>query len=103
MTNLMTSFISLVQELSEKRMDFPLTLVYGSLETISTCFSFFSRELCEKQYEPVGSLQIAANRMFSMYHAQYPETERERIVSELIGRKSKLRILFVAWALTYQI
>ena len=90
--------LPLAQELTEKRIDFPLTLIYGSLETISSCFYFFSRELGDRQYEPVGSPPVAANRMFSMYHAQYPQHERERIVNDLVSRKSKLRILFVTIA-----
>lgn len=89
--------LPLTKELFEKRMDFPLTLIYGSLETISTCF-FFSNELGDKQYEPEDSPKVAVNRMFSMYHAQYPDHERERIVNDLVAGKSKLRILFVTVA-----
>ena len=36
--------------------------------------------------------------MFTQFHAQYPESERQRIITELVNGSSKLRILFVAVA-----
>lgn len=50
------------------------------------------------QYEPVGSNKDASNRLFTQYHAQYPEHERERIVQELVSGTSKLWLLFVTVA-----
>ena len=40
-------------------------------------------------------LQLAKNRLFSQYHAQYPEHERKRIVDELVNGTSNHRVLFV--------
>ena len=81
-----------------KCLDFPLTLVYGNLTTISDCYVFASRMMGPLQYEPVGSSPIAKNRLFTQFHAQYPEHERERIVKELVAGSSKLRLLFVTVA-----
>ena len=50
------------------------------------------------QYEPIGAAPLAINRMFSQFHAQYPDHERERIVQDLVDGKSKLRIMFVTVA-----
>ena len=47
------------------------------------------------QYEPIGSAPLAKNRMFTQFHAQYPDHEWERIVDELTKGFSKLRLLFV--------
>lgn len=90
--------LPLVEELKAKRQKFELTLIYGNLETISSCYAFFSRELGNNQYEPPDAPHLSENRMFTMYHAQYPEAERERIVKDLISGKSKLKILFVTVA-----
>ena len=84
----------LVQYLQAKRMDFPLTIVYGSLETISSCYLYFSSYLGSEQYEPLGAESLAQNRLFSQFHAQYPEHERQRIVDGLVQGNSKIRVIF---------
>ena len=88
----------LLKDLRSRRQDFPLTIIYGNLETIANCFSYFSSELGNEQYEPIDAPKLARNRLFTQYHAQYPEHERKRIVDELIQGKSKLRIIFATVA-----
>ena len=88
----------LLKDLRDKRQDFPLTIIYGNLETIANCFSYFSSKLGIEQYEPVGAPKCARNRLFSQYHAQYPEHERQRMVDELVQGKSKLKIIFATIA-----
>lgn len=87
----------LLNELRSQRMDFPLTIVYGTLETISSCYEYFS-SVGDEQYEPVGAQKISRNRLFTQFHAQYPEHERQRIVDELVQGMSKLRIIFATVA-----
>ena len=84
----------LVTDLCYQRLDFPLTIIYGTLETISSCYEYFSSHLQEEQYEPVGAPKLAQYRLFTQFHAQYPERERQRIVDELVQGKSKLQIIF---------
>ena len=68
----------LVQDLQAKRMDFPLTIVYGSLKTISSCYLYFSCYLGSEQYEPLKGLKILHGTDFSpKFHAQYPDHERQ--------------------------
>lgn len=88
----------LADELIDMRQDFPLTLIYGNLATIAECFLYFSNRMGHLQYEPLGAAPLSKNRMFSQFHAQYPDHERERMVLELVEGKSKLRILFVTVA-----
>ena len=85
-------------ELIEKRNNFPLTLISGNLATIAECFVYFSNRMGPLQYEPIGAAPIAKNRMFTQFHAQYSDHERERIVLELVEGKSKLRLMFVTVA-----
>ena len=87
----------LLKDLRDKR----LTIIYGNLETIANCFFYFTSKFGIEQYEPVGAPKRARNRLFSQYHAQYHEHERQRIilcrsiiVDELVQDKSKLRIIF---------
>ena len=88
----------IVDELKEKRQDFPLTLIYGNLATIAECYCFFSNKMGVLHYDPIGAQPVAKNRMFTHFHAQYPNYERERIVQELVSGTSKLRIMFVTVA-----
>ena len=52
----------------------------------------------KEQYFPTLAELLAKNRLFSQYHAQYPEHERKRIVDELVNGTSTHRVLFVTVA-----
>lgn len=52
----------------------------------------------KEQYFPSSAEPLAKNRLFSQYHAQYPEHERKRIVDELVNGTSNHRVLFVTVA-----
>ena len=96
----------LVLDLRAKRLDFPLTIIYGSLEIISSCYSHFSTLMGSEQYEPLRAECLARNRLFTQFHAQYPDYEREQIVHGLVKGKSKIRLIFATIAFgihTYQI
>ena len=88
----------LISDLRAKRLDFPLTIVYGSLEVISLCYSYFSAHIGNEQYEPLGAERCARNRLYTQFHAQYPEHERERIVDGLVKGNSKIRVIFATVA-----
>lgn len=49
----------LLKDLRSRRQDFPLTIIYGNLETIANCFSYFSSELGNEQYEPIDAPKLA--------------------------------------------
>ena len=63
----------IITELKFEKLNMPLTLIYGNLETISDCFLYFSNEMGKEQYFPSSAEPLAKNRLFSQYHAQYPE------------------------------
>ena len=85
-------------ELKEKKIEMPKTVVYGTLETISSCYAYFESYLKQDQYYPDGAPAKAENRLFTQYHASYPPYEQERIIKEVVKEKSRLRILFVTVA-----
>lgn len=88
----------LVSQLQKERLSFPLTLIYSNLSTISECYQYFSDALGNEQYHPIGAVPVAKNRLFSQFHAQYPENERTRIVRSLVEGVSTVRVLFVTVA-----
>ena len=59
------------------------------------------------QYELFASGPVAINRMFAMFHAQFPKLEQNHIVRGLVVGALKLQLLFVTVAfgigLMYQI
>ena len=50
------------------------------------------------QYELFASCPVAINRMFTMFHAQFPKVEQNHIVRGLVVGASKLQLLFVTVA-----
>ena len=88
----------IVSELKLMRKDMPITLIYGNLETIADCFIYFTEQMGKEQYHPPSANPVAKNRLFTQYHAQYPEDERKWIVHELVNGTSNRRVLFVTVA-----
>jgi hypothetical protein len=88
----------LVEELRNQKVAAPKTLIYGSMEIIADCYSFFDKHLRNHQYYPTGAKRCAANRMFTQYHANYPPHEQTRILKEVVQTNSIIRILFVTVA-----
>ena len=83
----------LVESLKRERENFPFTVIFGNLEKISSCYSFFSHSMGNDQYTPKGALHKAENRLFTQFHAQYPLKEKERIIDGLMKGTSKLRLV----------
>ena len=77
----------------QEREEFPFTVIFGSLETISSCDSFFSHSMGNDQYAPKGALHKAENGLFTQFHALYPLKEKVRIIDDHIKGTSELRLL----------
>lgn len=69
-----------VESLKKERTKFPFT---GTLETISSCYIFFSLAMGKEQYEPIDALSKSENRLFTQFHGQYPLEEKGRIIDGL--------------------
>ena len=50
------------------------------------------------QYELFAPCPVAINRMFAMFHAQFPKLEQNHIVRGLFVGASKLQLLFATVA-----
>ena len=85
----------IVSELQALKIQKPLSLIYGSLETVSECFLYLSQNMGKDHYYPANADPLAKNRLFTQYHAQYPVHERARIIEELVKGTSTHRVLFV--------
>ena len=88
----------LADELMEKKIEMPLTIVYGTLATCADAFLCFSQHLGKEQYFPTGADHISKNRLFAQFHAEYPQHEKDRILDETVQGMCKARVLFVTVA-----
>ena len=55
----------IVSELKLEKLNMPLTLIYGNLETISDWFLYFAKEMGKEQYFPTSAEPLARNRLIS--------------------------------------
>ena len=87
-----------METLKKERIQFPLTVIFGNLETISSCYAFFSYDMGKEQYEPIGAPPKAENMLFTHVHVQYPLREKERIIDGLTFGTTKFRVIFATVA-----
>lgn len=59
---------------------------------------FFSKVLGNQQYYPAGAAPISQNRLFAQFHAEYPQHEKDVLISDLIHNRCKARVLFATVA-----
>ena len=76
----------------------PLTIVYGTLTTCADSFIFLSKYLGKEQYFPIGADLISKNRLFSQFHAEYPQHEKDRILDDILQGVCTAKVLFVTVA-----
>jgi len=58
-----SSLEPIVAELKAYKVNMPLTLIYGSLETICDCFLYFSIKKGKNQFYPPNGEPLAKNRL----------------------------------------
>ncbi|XP_062587288.1 uncharacterized protein LOC134248910 [Saccostrea cucullata] len=87
----------LVTELGEKRISFPVTIMYvDNLEALGYFFQYTVYKLQDLGYE---GEKIPQNRIFAQYHKDYPESMKKIIIQELTKLNPKLRLVFATVAL----
>ena len=70
-----------------------------ALKLFPTAFCILAQRWVKINFiRPINAEPLAKNRLFTQYHAQYPESERSRIVEELVKGTSTERVLFVTIA-----
>ena len=84
------------KELMEKRRQFPITIVYTDLDSITYCYELLNDMMKEKQYEGEA---MPENRLFGQFHAFYPEKMKSNILKNLSEPNSCIRLLFATVAL----
>mgnify|MGYP002804227815 FL=1 len=76
----------------------PLTLIYGTLDVCAESFLYFCNVLGKNQYFPFEAPHKSENRLFSQYHAEYPQHEKDKLINGLINNTCKACVLYVTVA-----
>ena len=66
----------LILDLSAKRLDFPFTIIYGSLEIISSCY--FNTQIGNEQYELLIGLNTSRQTDLSRNSMHSTKNMRQR-------------------------
>ena len=91
--------------LREKKVDYPITILYLPLKWCGFSFKFFQSQLGEDQYySPQNEVASSAdmkpeNRLFAQYHAPQTKAMKELILTELSSPASKIRVVFATVAM----
>ena len=86
----------IVHELKLKKTEMPLTLIYGSLETIADSFLYFTSHKGEDQYYPSSAEPCSKNRLFTQLTTPSTRNTKEtESLRSLVKGTSTHRVLFV--------
>ena len=86
----------ILQQLENDRLQYPMTILYTDMKTISYAYAFFDKYMGDKQYE---GEKKPHNRIFAQYHQVYPESMKKFIVEEICKEHSTIRLIFATVAL----
>ena len=88
-------------DLKEKKVDYPITILYLPLRWCGFSFKLFQKQLGDDQYySPVDPVdKKPENRLFAQYHAPQTRTMKDLILKELSSPSSTVRVLFATVAM----
>ena len=89
----------IVEQLGEKTVTYPLTVLYLPLKWCGFAFKYFEEHLGDKQYFPAVIDQLPENRLFAQFHALQTKAMKEQILKELASPTSKVSVIFARVAM----
>lgn len=89
----------IVEELKEKTVAYPLTVLYLPLKWCGFAFKYFERNLGADQYNPSTAESLPENRLFAQFHAPQTRAMKDQILKELALPTSKVRVIFATVAM----
>lgn len=91
---------ALLGTLQEKTVATPRVIIYcQSIKMCSYLYAHFHFELGEASYYPLGSRQLAENRLFAMFHSCTPQSSKDAVFQSLLDPDGVVRIVFATNAL----
>ena len=93
------SFAPLVDELCQKRLCTPRTIVFcRSYEDVGYIYSYTTRSLGANAVEPVGAPDIARFRLVDMFTACTEKSVKDTIISNFTQKNARLRVVIATVA-----
>ena len=87
----------IASDLALQRENYPMTIIYLRLKYCGYAYALFERILRDKQF--VGKTKDPAGRLFAQFHAPQTKHMKKSIISEIMEKKSRIRVLFATSAL----
>ena len=98
--NVVADFTDLLDTLRSQSVHAPRVIIYcRSLNACSVLFAHFHFELGSASYYPIGAPQKSYNRLFGMYHACTPQSNKDVILDSLAITDGVVRVVFATIAL----
>jgi len=95
-----TDMEALLSTLREKILATPRVIVYcQSIMMCSYLYAHFHYELGEASYHPLGSPELAENRLFAMFHSCTPQRNKDVVFQSLMDPDGVVRVVFATNAL----
>ena len=85
-------------ELKELKNNFPVTIVYTSLQLCGFGYILLDRQLGDYQYFPLGCEKIPSNRLFAQFHSRQSKNMKEEIIKDVTRENPTQRLLLVTIA-----
>ena len=93
------TFSELVNELREKRLQTPRTVIFcRSYEDVGYIYSFITRSLGAKCVEPIGAPNIACFRLVDMFTACTEQKVKDVIICNFTQKEARLRVVIATVA-----
>ena len=89
----------IVDELKDKKVTYPLPVLYLPLKWCGFAFKYFERNLGADQYYPSTAESLPENRLFAQFHAPQTRAMKDQILKELASPTSKVRVIFATVAM----
>ena len=90
-----TAFQWLVENLRERRKNFPRVVIFcRSITTCTRLYKYFLFTLKEESYEPPSSKPDIQSRLFAMFHSRVDEEDKMKIIDGMKVPNGTCRVLF---------
>ena len=91
--------IPIAKALQQKKIEYPLTIVYIPLRLCGFAYKLFEHVLGDEQYFPPGCASVPSNRLFAQFHALQTSEMKEEILKQMSSEAGIVRVVFATVAI----
>ena len=91
--------IPIAKALQQKKIEYPLTIVYIPLRLCGFAYKLFEHVLNDEQYFPPGCASVPSNRLFAQFHAPQMSEMKEEILKQISSEAGIVPVGFATVAI----